>query len=251
MHSPAIGDRLTAPAAQAIDLRKTYGTGLAEVHALAGVDVAFERGRFTAVMGPSGSGKSTLMHCLAGLDRPTSGQAFIGGVDIASLDDRRLSELRRDRVGFVFQSFNLVPTLTAAENISLPVDLAGKKVDQGWFDYLVEQLGIAGRLAHRPGQMSGGQQQRVACARAMINRPDLIFADEPTGNLDSNSSAEMLAFLRRSVTEWGQSIVMVTHDPRAATYADQVFFLADGAVVDHLDGPTADSVLERMRTLGA
>jgi putative ABC transport system ATP-binding protein len=241
----------TVPAAHSVDLCKTYGTGQAAVHALAGVTVTFERGRFTAVMGPSGSGKSTLMHCMAGLDRPTSGQVFVGGQDIGSLDDSGLTKLRRDRIGFVFQSFNLVPTLTAAENITLPAALAGTKVDQEWFDYLVRELGIADRLTHRPSELSGGQQQRVACARALISRPDLIFADEPTGNLDSNASAEVLTFLRRSVTELKQSIVMVTHDPRGAAYADRVVFLADGAVVGELDKPTADSVLERMRTLGA
>jgi len=241
----------SAPAARAIELRKTYGTGQATVHALAGINVVFERGRFTAVMGPSGSGKSTLMHCMAGLDRPTSGQTFVGDLDVGSLDDKGLTQLRRDRVGFVFQSFNLVPTLTAGENITLPADLAGKKVDQEWFDFLVAQLGIADRLSHRPTELSGGQQQRTACARALINRPDLIFADEPTGNLDSNSSAEMLAFLRRSVSEFGQSIVMVTHDPHGASYADRVIFLADGKVVDELVDPTADSILERIRTMGA
>jgi putative ABC transport system ATP-binding protein len=251
MHSTATNDRQTAAAAQAVNLSKTYGSGQTEVHALVGVNVTFQRGQFVAVMGPSGSGKSTLMHCMAGLDRPTSGQAFIGGQDVGSLDDRRLSELRRDRVGFVFQSFNLVPTLNAAENITLPADLAGKKVDRGWFDYLVGELGITNRLTHRPSELSGGQQQRVACARAMINRPDLIFADEPTGNLDSSSSAEVLSFLRTSVRDLGQSIVMVTHDPRGAAYADRVSFLADGEVVDELDAPTADSVLERMRILGA
>jgi putative ABC transport system ATP-binding protein len=240
-----------APAAQAVELRKTYGTGQAEVHALAGVDVTFERGRFTAVMGPSGSGKSTLMHCMAGLDRPTSGRSFVSGLDIGELDDAALTQLRRDRVGFVFQSFNLVPTLTAEENITLPADLAGRKVDQGWFDYLVSQLGIGERLGHRPSEMSGGQQQRVACARALINRPDLIFADEPTGNLDSNASAGMLGFLRQSVIELGQSIVMVTHDPRSAAYAHRVLFLADGQVVDELNQPTADLVLDKMRGLGA
>jgi putative ABC transport system ATP-binding protein len=240
-----------APAAQAVDLRKTYGTGQAVVQALGGITVTFDRGRFTAVMGPSGSGKSTLMHCMAGLDRPTSGQSFVGGQDIGKLDDSGLTQLRRDRIGFVFQSFNLVPTLTAAENITLPIALAGKKPDQGWFDFLTEQLGIKDRLNHRPTEMSGGQQQRVACARALINRPDLIFADEPTGNLDSNSSADLLAFLRKSVTDLGQSIVMVTHDPRGAAYADRVVFLADGNVVGELRQPTADSVLERMRTLGA
>jgi putative ABC transport system ATP-binding protein len=241
----------TAPAAHAVDLEKTYGSGQATVHAVAGIDVTFERGRFTAVMGPSGSGKSTLMHCMAGLDRPTSGRTYIGDLDIGSLDDAGLTQMRRDRVGFVFQSFNLVPTLTAGENITLPADLAGKKVDKEWFDYLVGQLGIADRLNHRPTEMSGGQQQRCACARALINRPDLIFADEPTGNLDSNSSAEMLSFLKRSVTEFGQSIVMVTHDPRGASYADRVVFLADGKVVDELAEPTPDSVLERIRTMGA
>jgi putative ABC transport system ATP-binding protein len=239
------------PAAHSVDLRKTYGSGDATVHALAGVNVTFQRGRFTAVMGPSGSGKSTLMHCMAGLDRPTSGQAFVGDIDLASLDDTGLTQMRRDRIGFVFQSFNLVPTLTAGENITLPADLAGKKVDQEWFDYLVKQLGIADRLTHRPTELSGGQQQRCACARALINRPDLIFADEPTGNLDSNSSTEMLGFLRQSVDEFGQSIVMVTHDPRGASFADRVVFLADGRVVGDLADPTADSVLERVRTLGA
>ena len=237
--------------AHAVDLRKTYGTGPAAVNALAGVVVAFEKGQFTAVMGPSGSGKSTLMHCMAGLDRPTSGQVFIEGREIGALDDAKLTELRRDRLGFVFQSFNLVPTLTAEENITLPLDLAGRKVDRGWFDQLVGQLGIADRLGHRPSEMSGGQQQRVACARALINMPKLVFADEPTGNLDSKASAEVLSFLRGSVTEMGQSVVMVTHDPHAAAYADRVVFLADGQFVDELEAPTADGVLERMRELAA
>jgi putative ABC transport system ATP-binding protein len=244
-------DAPAAPAAHAVALCKTYGTGQTAVPALAGITVAFDRGRFTAVMGPSGSGKSTLMHCMAGLDRPTSGHTFVGGLDIGTLDDAGLTRLRRDRIGFVFQSFNLIPTLTAAENITLPAALAGRKVDQEWLGYLVGQLGIGDRLTHRPNQLSGGQQQRVACARALINKPDLVFADEPTGNLDSNASADLLAFLRRSVTELGQSIVMVTHDPRGAAYADRVVFLADGAVVGELQQPTADSVLERMRTLGA
>jgi putative ABC transport system ATP-binding protein len=239
------------PAARAVDLHKTYGSGQAAVHALAGINVTIERARFTAVMGPSGSGKSTLMHCMAGLDRPTSGQAFVGGQDVGRLDDAGLTQLRRDKIGFVFQSFNLVPTLTAAENITLPADLAGARIDRDWLGYLVGQLGIADRLTHRPAELSGGQQQRVACARALINRPDLVFADEPTGNLDSNSSADVLTFLRQSVTELGQSVVMVTHDPRGAAYADRVVFLADGAVVSELSQPTADSVLERMRTLGA
>jgi putative ABC transport system ATP-binding protein len=243
-------DLQATPAAHAVDLRKVYGAGPTAVEALAGITVSFERARFTAVMGPSGSGKSTLMHCMAGLDRPTSGQSFVGGADIGRLDDSGLTQLRRDRVGFVFQSFNLVPTLTASENITLPLDLAGSKIDRDWFDYLVKQLGIGDRLTHRPKELSGGQQQRVACARALINRPELVFADEPTGNLDSNSSAEMLSFLRRSVTDLGQSIVMVTHDPRGAAYSDRVLFLADGKVVGELRDPTADTVLERMRTLG-
>ena len=247
----APAQRSVPPAAHTVDLHKTYGTGQATVHALAGIDVSFEHGRFTAVMGPSGSGKSTLMHCMAGLDRPTSGHTYIADLDIGNLDDSGLTQMRRDRVGFVFQSFNLVPTLSAGENITLPVDLAGKELDKEWFDYLVGQLGIADRLSHRPTEMSGGQQQRCACARALINRPDLVFADEPTGNLDSKSSAEMLAFLRRSVDEFGQSIVMVTHDPRGASYADRVIFLADGRVVDELTEPTPDSVLERIGTLDA
>jgi putative ABC transport system ATP-binding protein len=239
------------PAAHAVDLARTYGTGQAEVRALDGISVAFERGRFTAVMGPSGSGKSTLMHCMAGLDRATSGRSFVGGRDIGSLGDAGLTRLRRDKIGFVFQSFNLVPTLTAAENITLPADLAGRKVDRDWLNYLLDRLGIKGRQAHRPGEMSGGQQQRVACARALISKPEVIFADEPTGNLDSNSSADLLAFLRQSVTELGQSVVMVTHDPRSAAYADRVVFLSDGKLAGELGQPTADSVLERMRTLGA
>jgi putative ABC transport system ATP-binding protein len=245
-HDPA-----GSPAAHAIDLHKTYGSGAAAVHALAGITVTFGRGQFTAVMGPSGSGKSTLMHCMAGLDRPTSGQSLVGDHDINALDDTGLTQLRRDHVGFVFQSFNLVPTLTAEENITLPADLAGKPVDKEWFGYLVEHLGIGDRLSHRPTELSGGQQQRVACARALINRPDLIFADEPTGNLDSNASAEMLTFLRKSVTELGQAIVMVTHDPHGAAYADRVVFLADGQIVGELKKPTADKVLEHMRTLGS
>ena len=202
-------------------------------------------------MGPSGSGKSTLLHCMAGLDRPTSGQAFIGEQDIGQLDDTGITRLRRDRIGFIFQSFNLVPTLTAAENITLPLDLAGTKVDREWFDDIVGRLGIGDRLDHQPSEMSGGQQQRVACARALITRPELIFADEPTGNLDSNASAELLSFLKDSTVRTGQSVVMVTHDPRAAAYSDRVVLLADGAVVGEIEKPTADSVLERMRNLGA
>ena len=239
------------PAARAVNLVKTYGKGDAVVRALDGVTAQFAHAEFTAIMGPSGSGKSTLMHCMAGLDVPTSGQVFIGDKAIDSLDDSGLTKLRRDRLGFVFQSFNLVPTLTAAENITLPADLAGHKVDPAWFDFLVDQLNIRDRLSHRPTELSGGQQQRVACARALIGRPDLIFADEPTGNLDSKASGEMLAFMRRSVTEFGQSIVMVTHDPRGAAYADRVVFLADGKVVGEITSPTADSILETMKQLGS
>jgi putative ABC transport system ATP-binding protein len=242
---------LASPAARAVGLVKTYGKSDAAVRALDEITVEFERGRFTAVMGPSGSGKSTLMHCMAGLDVATSGQVFVGEREIGGLDDAGLTQLRRDHIGFVFQSFNLVPTLNAGENITLPADLAGHKVDPVWFDFLVDQLSIRDRLSHRPGEMSGGQQQRVACARALVGRPDLIFADEPTGNLDSISSGEMLAFLRRSVTEFGQSIVMVTHDPRGASFADRVVFLADGRLVSELLAPTPDSVLERVRQLAA
>src|SRR5580658_721548 len=241
----------TTISARSLDLTKTYGSGQAAVRALSNVSVAFERGRFTAVMGPSGSGKSTLLHCMAGLDRPSSGQAFIGGQDIGQLDDTGITRLRRDRIGFIFQSFNLVPTLTAAENITLPLDLAGTKVDREWFDDIVGRLGIGDRLDHQPSEMSGGQQQRVACARALITRPELIFADEPTGNLDSYASAELLSFLKDSTVRTGQSVVMVTHDPRAAAYSDRVVLLADGAVAGEIEKPTADSVLERMRNLGA
>jgi putative ABC transport system ATP-binding protein len=240
-----------APAACCTGLRKTYGTGQAAVNALDDVSVSFATGRFTAVMGPSGSGKSTLMHCMAGLDRPTAGKTYVAGTDIGELGDAGLTQLRRDRIGFVFQSFNLIPTLTAAENIALPATLAGRTADPEWLASLAAQLGIADRLAHRPDQMSGGQQQRVACARALINKPALVFADEPTGNLDSRSSADVLEFLRRSVRDLGQSIVMVTHDPHAAAYADRVVFLADGRLAGELADPTADSVLERMRALGS
>lgn len=236
-------------AAHAVDLVKVYGTGDAQVRAINGITLDFERGKFTAVMGPSGSGKSTLMHCMAGLEVATSGHTYIGDVEVGRLDDAGLTQLRRDRIGFIFQSYNLIPTLTALENILLPIDLAGAKVDREWLDFLVDQLGIADRLSHHPPQMSGGQQQRTACARALVRRPELIFADEPTGNLDSNSSAEMLEFLARSVSEFHQSIVMVTHDPRGAAYADRVVFLADGALVGEILEPTADSVLERMKQL--
>ncbi|MGH7643228.1 MAG: ABC transporter ATP-binding protein [Candidatus Dormibacteria bacterium] len=240
---------LTGTAARAVDLVKSYGTGEATVTALAGVTVEFEVRRFTAIMGPSGSGKSTLMHCLAGLDTPTSGHVYVADQDLARLNDTGLTQLRRDRIGFVFQSFNLVPTLTARENIRLPVDLAGGKLDQTWFNDLVTRLGIGERLSHLPAQMSGGQQQLVACARALIAGPQLIFADEPTGNLDSNSAAMTLAFLRHAVGELGQSVIMVTHDPHSAAYADRVLFLADGKLVGHMDEPTADTVLEQMKRL--
>jgi putative ABC transport system ATP-binding protein len=212
------------------------------------VDVDFEIGRFTAIMGPSGSGKSTLMHCMAGLDSASAGKVFIGDSDLTTMKDNDLTKLRRERMGFVFQAFNLVPTLTAEENITLPLDIAGKQVDQEWFDLVVGTVGLADRLTHRPSELSGGQQQRVACARAMATRPDIIFADEPTGNLDSRSGAEVLGFLRRSVDEFGQTIVMVTHDAHAAAYADRVVFLADGELVDELLDPDAPAILERMMT---
>ncbi len=238
------------PVASARALTKVYGSGEAAVRALDGVDVDFTRGEFTAIMGPSGSGKSTLMHCMAALDTPTSGSVVVDGVDVSTLKDAALTRLRRDRIGFVFQSFNLVPTLSAAENITLPLDIAGRKVDGEWFDTVVGILGLGPRLGHRPNQLSGGQQQRVAAARALIGRPAIVFADEPTGNLDSRSSAEVLGFLRRSVDEFGQSIVMVTHEPSAAAYADRVVFCADGRLVDELRRPTAEKVLDRMKTLG-
>jgi putative ABC transport system ATP-binding protein len=236
-------------AARTGQLVKVYGAGHTRVVALDSVDVTIPRGRFTAVMGPSGSGKSTLLHCLAGLDAVTSGQVWIGDVDITTLSDKRLTALRRDRIGFVFQAFNLLPTLTALENITLPGDLAGRRSDRGWLDQVVSAVGLADRLSHRPGELSGGQQQRVACARALAGRPELVFADEPTGNLDSHSGADVLGFLRRSVDALDQTIVMVTHDPVAAAYADEVLFLADGRIVDRLDEPTADTVLARMQHL--
>jgi putative ABC transport system ATP-binding protein len=220
----------TDAAVRAAGLTKMYGQGDARVIALNAVDVEFHRGQLTAIMGPSGSGKSTLMHCVAGLDTPTSGRAFIGEVELTGLGDDALTELRRDRVGFVFQAFNLLPTLTAWENITLPLDLAGRRVDRRFAATIIDAVGLGDRLNHRPSQLSGGQQQRVACARALVTRPDVIFADEPTGALDSQSSAELLAFLRRSVTELGQTVVMVTHDPTAASYADRVVHLADGRV---------------------
>ncbi len=241
----------TGAIAKAVALEKFYGLGEAQVRALNGVTVEFERGRMTAIMGPSGSGKSTLMHCMAALDRPTSGQVVIDGLEIGGLKDKALTQLRRDKLGFIFQSFNLVPTLTAKENITLPLDIAGRKVDQEWFDTVVDTVGLRDRLGHRPSELSGGQQQRVACARALVSRPSIVFADEPTGNLDSRASAEILTFLQNSVRQFGQSIVIVTHDPVAAGYADRVLFLADGVIVDEMHGPTADSVLERMRGFDA
>jgi putative ABC transport system ATP-binding protein len=240
----------TAVAAGAVDAVKIYGGGDSEVHALAGVTVAFEAGRFTAIMGPSGSGKSTLMHCLAGLDSLTTGAVYIGGTYLASLNDRQLTELRRTNVGFVFQAYNLVPTLTALENITLPLLLGGQKGDQQWIDRVIDTVGLRDRLRHRPSELSGGQQQRVAVARAMASRPTIIFADEPTGNVDSKTGAEILSFMRLAVRELGQTIVMVTHDPVAASYADRVIFLADGRIVDEMSGPTAESVLDRMKRFG-
>jgi putative ABC transport system ATP-binding protein len=242
-------ERTRTIAARAVDVWKTYGSGEARVVALHGVDVELERGQFTAIMGPSGSGKSTLMHCLAGLDSVTRGEVFIGDTRLTGLSDGGLTTLRRTKVGFIFQQFNLLPTLTAEENILLPLAIAGRKPDRAWFDTVVDTVGLRDRLKHRPSQLSGGQQQRVACARALISRPDIIFADEPTGNLDSRAGADVLAFLRDSVSQHGQTIVMVTHDPVAASYADRVIFLADGHLVDELRQPTADAVLDRLKTI--
>jgi putative ABC transport system ATP-binding protein len=240
----------TTLAASAIDLTRTYGSGDTAVRALDNLSVGIEAGRFTAIMGPSGSGKSTLMHLLAGLDTPTSGRVFLGQVELTRLGDAALTKLRRERVGFVFQSFNLVPTLSARDNITLPWRLAGTKGDKGWFDSVIGELGLGDRLSHRPGELSGGQQQRVALARALVTRPDVLFADEPTGALDSRTGAEVLALLRQSVDRWGQSVVMVTHDPVAAAYADRVLLLADGRLVGEILEPTADTVLDRLRGLG-
>ena len=240
-----------AAAARAVDLRKVYGEGDAAVEALRGVSVDLAAGEFTAIMGPSGSGKSTLMHCLAGLDAPTAGRVFIGETDLTELNDKRLTKLRRDQVGFVFQAFNLVPTLTAGENIRLPLDIAGRDVDEAWFDQVVDTIALRDRLSHHPSQLSGGQQQRVAGARALVSRPAIVFADEPTGNLDSRSGAELLAFLRSAVKDHGQTIVMVTHDASAASYADRVIFLADGRIVDEMRDPTADRVLDKIKSLEA
>ncbi|WP_217624859.1 ABC transporter ATP-binding protein [Bifidobacterium miconisargentati] len=230
--------------ARAVDLVKTYGDADNLVTALDHVNVEFERGRMTAIMGPSGSGKSTLMHCMAGLDQPTSGQVFVEGLEVSAMNQRQLTRLRRQQIGFIFQSFNLVPTLSAEENILLPLQIARKPIDRDWFDQVVRVVGLEQRLTHRPSQLSGGQQQRVACARAMMARPSVIFADEPTGNLDSRSSREVLGFLKQSVADYGQSIVMVTHDPRAASYADRVLVLADGHITQDLDHPTYERILE-------
>ncbi len=232
--------------ASARELVKVYGSGTTAVRALDGVDVDFARGRLTAIMGPSGSGKSTLMHCLAGLDSPTSGSVVIDGQEISRLSQRRLTALRRTRVGFVFQAYNLVPTLTAAENITLPLDIARTHVDRAWFDEVVDSVGLRDRLHHRPSELSGGQQQRVACARALVSRPSIVFADEPTGNLDSRSAGEVLAFLRRSVDELDQTVVMVTHDPRAASYAHRVVFLADGRLAGELHDPSQQDILDAL-----
>ena len=241
--------RTEGVAVRAVDVWKVYGSGEAQVIALRGVSLELERGRFTAVMGASGSGKSTLMHCLAGLDTVTRGEVFIGDIRINGLGDGALTTLRRQKVGFVFQQFNLLPTLTARENILLPLAIAGRKPDQGWFDTVIDAVGLRDRLGHKPAQLSGGQQQRVACARALITRPEVVFADEPTGNLDSRSGAEVLAFLRNSVRQFGQTIVMVTHDPVAASYADRVIFLADGQIVDELANPTPETVLDHIKRL--
>jgi putative ABC transport system ATP-binding protein len=237
-------------AASVIDATKVYGKGATEVRALDGVTLDFPSGQFSAIMGPSGSGKSTLMHCVAGLDTLTSGQVRVGGVELTRLDDKHLTLLRRDRIGFVFQAYNLVPTLTALENITLPATLAGRKPDKGWLDTVVGTVGLGDRLAHRPSELSGGQQQRVAVARALAARPEIVFADEPTGNLDSHASAEILAFLRQAARELGQTVVMVTHDPVAASYAGRVVFLNDGRIVDELAEPTPERVLAPLKPLG-
>jgi len=239
----------TGVAAQAVGLSKIYGEGDAAVRALDEVTVDFERARFTAIMGPSGSGKSTLLHCMAGLDSPTSGHVLIGDVDLTTLSEKALTLLRRKKIGFVFQAYNLVPTLTAAENITLPLDIAGEEPDKAWFDEVVDTVGIRDRLSHRPAELSGGQQQRVAGARALVSRPEIVFADEPTGNLDSKAGQEILTFLRSAVKDHGQTIVMVTHDASAASFADRIVFLGDGKVVDEMLAPTTDRILDRLKSL--
>ena len=240
---------VTKVAARTEGLRKVYGEGDASVEALRGITLEFGAAELTAIMGASGSGKSTLLHCLAGLDEPTEGRVFIGDVDITKLSERHLTELRRDKIGFVFQAYNLIPTLTAEENITLPLDIAGKDVDQAWFDEVVDTTGLRDRLAHKPTELSGGQQQRVAGARALVSRPEIVFADEPTGNLDSRSSEELLTFLRGAVNDHGQTIVMVTHDAKAASFADRAVFLGDGRVVDEMQAPTAERILDRLKSL--
>ena len=244
---PASATRL---AARVENAQKIYGVGDAAVHALAGLSVDFERGHFTAIMGPSGSGKSTLLHCVAGLDDLTSGSVYIGDTELGSLNDRDLTLLRREKVGFIFQAFNLIPTLSAAENITLPLDIAGEDPDPAWFDQVVNAVGLGDRLSHRPTELSGGQQQRVAAARALVSRPEIIFADEPSGNLDSTAAGELLGFMEQAVKDLGQTIVMVTHDPAAASYADRIVFLADGKVVGELLDPTQETVLDMMKQLG-
>jgi putative ABC transport system ATP-binding protein len=250
LQNPLPPDAFGGAAARAIDAVKIYGSGDTAVHALDGVSVEFARGRFTAIMGPSGSGKSTLMHCMAGLDTLTGGRVYIGDTDLSQLDEKALTLLRRDQVGFIFQAFNLVPTLSAIENIRLPLDLARRDGDRDWIDMVVKTVGLGDRLSHRPSELSGGQQQRVAVARALASRPAIIFADEPTGNLDSRTGAEILSFMRRAVDELGQTIVMVTHDPVAASYAHRVVFLADGRIVDEMADPTPERVLDRLKGFG-
>lgn len=241
--------KTTQQAARTVSATKIYGSGDTEVRALDDVTIDIERGRFTAIMGPSGSGKSTLMHCLAGLDTLTSGEVYLGDTELHSLSDKELTQMRRDKIGFVFQAFNLIPTLTAEENVRLPMSIAGRKGDEDWIQKVISILGIGDRLTHRPSEMSGGQQQRVAAARALASQPEIIFGDEPSGNLDSNSAAELLGFLRQAVDEFGQTMVMVTHDPSAASYADRIIFLADGKPVDEMLDPTAGAILDRMKTL--
>ena len=249
--TPLAGRATTTAAARATDLSKIYGQGETKVVALDQVSVEFRQAEFTAIMGPSGSGKSTLMHCVAGLDTFSSGSVRIGETELGSLKDKQLTKLRRDKIGFIFQAFNLLPTLTALENITLPMDIAGRKADKQWLENVIQMVGLSGRLGHRPAQLSGGQQQRVAVARALASKPEIIFGDEPTGNLDSRSGAEVLGFLRNSVRELGQTVVMVTHDPVAAAYADRVVFLADGRIVDDMADPTSESVLDRMKRFDA
>jgi putative ABC transport system ATP-binding protein len=248
-------ETLTPPsvdvAARAVDATKIYGSGEAEVRALDGISVEFQTSRLTAIMGPSGSGKSTLLHCMAGLDRLTSGQIYLGTTDISRANEKELTLIRRDQLGFIFQSYNLIPTLNALENMTLPMSLAGKKPEPAWLDTIVQTVRLQDRLTHRPAELSGGQQQRVAVGRALLSKPSIIFADEPTGNLDSRSGAEILTFMRKAVDDLGQTIVMVTHDPIAASYADRVVFLADGRIVDELREATADAILDKMKSLGA